>query len=166
MIERKLAKELMRQFGGMPQMPTDPKEVELRTSALIDRPRSESHARSVVDHLVSILTFFPTVSDIAQACGYIEDPAKPQTIISDDEQQARVSYLKSWYAQEEQEAAERRAAATAAKEARLTPRVQSEFPVIPPAVVARIVNKRITGMDFDQAMEEYAARKRGETKNG
>lgn len=78
MIERKIANELMRRFGGMPSTPTAKSDCDLRRDALQSQARSDAHARAIVDHLLSKLTFFPTVANFAQAAEDVLDPGSEQ----------------------------------------------------------------------------------------
>ena len=80
-ITEKIAKEQLSRLRGMPG---DPKEAEdlaaalkERRRALLNGARSEVHARRIVDSLLDTCQFFPTVSEIREACEYIAGDVLP-----------------------------------------------------------------------------------------
>jgi len=80
LIQKKLARELMRKFTGMIQQPKEDADIQLRIDALSGRAGSEQHAKIVVNDLVERLTFFPTVADIVQACLGTLDPVGSEAV--------------------------------------------------------------------------------------
>lgn len=78
MIEKKIARELLKRFHGMPAEPKSKEDLDMRVNALAERAGSEAHAGAVCEALITRLTFFPNVADIAQACSNTTDPASSE----------------------------------------------------------------------------------------
>lgn len=74
MIQKKIARELVRKWIGMIQTPTDKADIELRVDTLAARCGSEQHAALVAEAVLERETFFPSVAVIVQTAANTTDP--------------------------------------------------------------------------------------------
>ncbi len=76
MIEQKIAKEIVREFFGMPKTPETKSEIDQRVNAMARHARTAGHARRVALHLLETLAWYPTVAEIVHACEYTPDDTR------------------------------------------------------------------------------------------